>query len=358
MVVDFQEPGRASAGLLEALLEASDGASSGGAIFAWVNASGAIALLDDVVFVRFLAAGDFDLVVGVDSITDEAALNTLQARVDRHDRLTARAFVHQAAGLFHPKLAWFCHPGGKLRLVVGSGNLTMGGLKNNWEAFVVADLQGDDAAAALDRLNGWLDAERKKLRPLDDPDARARAAANTGRETDLRRLGAAPPAPPTPPGATYEVLVAELPKGDRWKQANFNRFNYEDFFGARIGSQVRVALYHVDDAGNFGDVEVRPSVEVRSQNYRFELEAASGLAYPTQDVGRPIAVFVRVAASTFVYRLVMPGDASYAALLTFVESRAPTNLSPARMRRIRTTVAELRSAWPASPLWSASLEDL
>jgi len=43
---------------------------------------------------------------------------------------------------------------------------------------------------------------------------------------------------------------------------------------------------------------------VRSQNYRFELEAAAGLPYPTS--GRPIGIFIRLSTRMFIYKIFMP----------------------------------------------------
>jgi len=118
------------------------------------------------------------------------------------------------------------------------------------------------------------------------------------------------------------------------------------FFGARRGTLRRVGLQHVGADGCLGDIENRPNVAVKSHNYRFELDAASGLAYPTRR--RPIGVFVRVAARTFRYRLLMPGDQYYSVVQVFLAKRWSGNTG--RMRRISVAVEELRRAWPDSPL--------
>ncbi len=106
------------------------------------------------------------------------------------------------------------------------------------------------------------------------------------------------------------MLVAEIPKaGNRWAQANFDLANYEGFFGAKVGSQRRISLHHVDASGALGEVESRPSVEVASQNYRFELAAARGRDYPSE--GSPIGVFLRLGTGEFLYALLLPGEAGY-----------------------------------------------
>lgn len=102
------------------------------------------------------------------------------------------------------------------------------------------------------------------------------------------------------------VLFAEIPRsGNRWNQANFDVNTFESFFGATAGdNSQRILLRNVESTRTLGDVEVRPSVSVRSQNYRFELEAAAGLPYPV--AGRPIGVFIRLSTRMFIYKIFMP----------------------------------------------------
>ncbi len=94
----------------------------------------------------------------------------------------------------------------------------------------------------------------------------------------------------------------------------------------------------------------RPPVAVKSQNYRFELAAASGREYP--DAGRPIAVFVRMVGRTFFYRLLMPEDADYELVDAILTRWAGPEQRADRMRRERRTVGELRREWPNAPFWN------
>jgi hypothetical protein len=147
-----------------------------------------------------------------------------------------------------------------------------------------------------------------------------------------------------------EVLVAEIPRsGDRWAQANFDIETYENFFGAKVGSQRRVMLYHVDEAGDLAPVESRPSVEVASQNYRFELAAASGLPYPAK--GRPIGVFARLSTGQFMYMLLFPGDPGHAEMEQLLATSWAGRQD--RMRRLTFEASEVRDAWPECPLWTS-----
>ncbi|MGH7927736.1 MAG: hypothetical protein ACREQV_08065, partial [Candidatus Binatia bacterium] len=241
-----------------------------------------------------------------------------------------------------------------LTLIVGSGNLTMGGLRGNWEAFSVSQVEGAEAKRIRKRLSSWLKDWDGVLVPVTDPRVMERAKKNTGNERSLK--GATKKvAPETVTDEQASVLVAEIPAaGVRWSQANFDLANYEGFFGAKVGTQRRISLYSISGSGNTGEVESRPSVEVASQNYRFELAAARGLDYPSD--GRPIGAFVRLPTGQFLYMLVMPNSQHHAALKSFLDARWTGRAD--RMRRVRASVAELRSAWPKSPLWTAKLPKL
>lgn len=346
-----QTPGDAG-GMLDVLLNAASEAVAGGGIFAWTNAAGASALIDDNVFKEFLDRGSFDLVVGVDSITDPPALYFLADRSETSS-LETSAFLNDSPGMFHPKLAWFLGPDQHMTLIVGSANLTMGGLKNNWEAFSVVQLDPDEADALILQLAKWREDNEQRLRHVLDHEVLELAERNAAVNRAMRRGGSVPPEPPTPPSNVMEVLVAEIPKsGNRWAQANFDRDNYVNFFGAVVGGTRRIFLQHVADDRTLGPLESRPSVEVESQNYRFELEAARGRDYP--ETGRPIGVFIKTAEESFIYHLTMPGDPGYAELEEFLEGRA-TRQRETSMARVRATVGELKAAWPDSPLWDVDL---
>lgn len=112
------------------------------------------------------------------------------------------------------------------------------------------------------------------------------------------------------------VVVAEIGGGQRWKQVNFPISMFQDFFGATPGdSRYHINLRHVSSTSELGDVEDRQAVTVASQNYRFELGAATG-AYPSGN--RPIGVFIRVAEKNFLYHIVRPTDTIYHEVNTFL----------------------------------------
>lgn len=206
-----------------------------------------------------------------------------------------------------------------------------GGLRANWEAFTVTKLSEAEAKTIEGQWNELVSRHTEKILAPDSTEALARAAKNNIRDARPRTRRKVPKRPEDvkQDDGTVQVveakttdliapdspvLVAELPRAsDRWNQANFSLETYQGFFGAKIGAQHRILLQHVESDGHLAPLETRPSVEVRSRNFRFELQAAAHLPYPAN--GRPVAVFIRQLTGIFLYRLVLPSHtADYAAV--------------------------------------------
>jgi hypothetical protein len=343
--------------MLEAILEAAEGALSGAAVYAFASAGGAKLVVGDKGFQQFLARGRFDLVVGVDAVTNGAALDILQAATAEFPNLNVRVFLDEASGgLFHPKMCWFRRTRSS-QCLIGSSNLTVGGLRGNCEVFASTVLEGLSRRTFEAKWSAWLAFSSVRLFPTDDARVRARAVANTGIEGPTAGRQTADVIVEDPEGnilvgpgrsETNAVLIAEIPRsGDRWNQANFDVNNFQNFFGATLGRTQRIILNHIASNGRVGREEVRPSVSVRSRNYRFELDAASGLAYP--DRGRPIAVFLRTATRTFRYHLLMPGTREYNRVRNYLRNHS--QMLGNHVFRLPTTVGELiRNDFPRRTL--------
>lgn len=325
-----------SAYLLETLLERAVTARYGGAAFAWATEAGVRLLIRDTVFERFLKKYPFDLVVGVDTTTTPDALVALQDAERELKGLRVRVFISPSnASLFHPKMTWFGERDGG-SLVVGSGNLTGAGLRQNWEAYALCPLSVAETAELKGQWDAWTATHSSRLHALDSAEALARAELNRSGWGARRR--AVPTAAPLLDAQDTPVLIAEIPRsGDRWKQANFDQDNYENFFGAKVGTQRRMLFQWLRPDGTLAEVESRPSVQVISSNWRFELNAAADLDYPSS--GRPIGVFLRIAERTFLYTLSMPGDAHNAQLSAFLATNWTG--SATNMKRIRFSMADV-----------------
>jgi len=376
MPLRLQDPENSSSPyLLESVLEACENATSGGGLFAWASGTGLRLLLRDKTFTHFVKHHDFELLVGLDLVTDARALREMQLLAEDYPKITARVFLHRRAStIFHPKTCWFRRVGHGGTLVVGSGNLTVGGLRANWEAYTVTSLSEKEAQAVERDWRDLIERHTSKILEPSSTEALERAARNSVWDSRPRpkgfgpakRAGGAKKVRAAEPESGVQViaadadelisesspvLVAEIPRAStRWNQANFSLETYEKFFGAKTGRQHRILLQHVEADGSLGALETRPSVEVKSRNFRFELQAASGLPYPSQ--GRPVGVFLRQVTGLYLYRLVLPTSPDYSAIVKLL---ADLWHGPAeRMRRVITTAKELKKYWPTSPLWKVA----
>jgi len=147
------------------------------------------------------------------------------------------------------------------------------------------------------------------------------------------------------------VLIAEIGRGDRWKQVNFPIEMFESFFGARAGdNSYFIEIQHVLSNGSLEPVENRQAVTVTSGNYRFEIGAAKG-AYPNNN--RPISIFIRIGSNKFRYHLLMPKSANYLPISNYLNQKYS---GPSRhLRRITTSKAELKAISPDFPFWKTKL---
>ena len=337
----IQDPNAADATLLELLLECTENADHGAGVFSFASTGGAKLLFEDAVFSKFIRRHKFELIVGVDAITVPATLNFLQNAEMTHKKLSVRVFFHRQPGvLFHPKFCWFASRK-HARILVGSGNLTRNGLLRNWEAFSDTRLPRKEQIRLSKNWTAWRAANAALLRPAEDPEVVARAEQNEAarrrrHEEDDAELAAAPV-------EDAAVLLAEIPRGSsRWNQANFDIATFKRFFDLRPGIYRRVALFPVQRDGAVGEPELRPSVSVRSRNYRIELGQAGGLSYPEN--GRPIGLFLKIGPRRFRYRMLMPGNAEHAAASEFLDQNR--SLPANRMAREIISWAEFKAAFP------------
>jgi hypothetical protein len=299
MKLSFQDPTYPqSEYLLESVVESSLEATTGGGAFAFASTGGVKLLLEDGTFQKFLSRSAFDLVVGVDAVTNIPALNRLNACMVKHPNLSVRVFLSDTKnGLFHPKFCWFRSPKNSIFLV-GSGNLTVGGLRGNREAFSISKVDTRNSRQPHEAWSSWIAMNEERLLAPCHPDVLRRAEKNRGTEFG-RRFKNEPIIEDIAgkiivgtPQIGNAVLLAEIPKsGNRWNQANFDLETFQNYFGATPGHTQRIILTSINDEGKPGEEEIRPSVAVSSHNFRFELEAASGLAYPLKVV-QSVCLFV------------------------------------------------------------------
>jgi len=350
--LSLQMPGSASPSLLSAIAEAAASSTEIVGVFAWANRYGLTALFDMEPVRRAAARGKFRLVIGTDTVTDTRALDTARQFARTYPRARLQFVVNEGSSLFHPKFSWFGGSSG-VTAIVGSGNLTRGGLHGSWEAFATIALPSSDGLEAA--LDDWLASISPG--PLDpfDPQVVDAVVVNEGSERQLRRRVPRIPVIPDPTALAEAEswLVAELNKsrknsaGDSmFSQASFNIATFTGFFGY-AGSDFELGLIPVNVDGSLGAVEARTGRnKPASANYYFELGAAQGISYPA--VGRPIALFGRLEAGGYLYLVRLPGEPGHDELDGILSAvSAPGGL---QMRRVVVPTAELLDAWPGSPL--------
>ena len=305
--------------LVGAFLEAKEGAAA----FAWATEAGVNLIFGDTRVAKHLQDHKFTLVIGLDAVTTPSALERLaEAEKDIAGLVVKILLPHGSFGLFHPKFSWVSKAGGG-QILIGSGNLTIGGLRGNIEAFASVTLTKTDVHLVRSSWDSFITRHKEWLVPPSHKAAIERSEKNKGwslgsssKPTEQARDTAAKKADDDE--NEFEVLIAEIPRGStRWNQANFTKDIYLNYFGAEIGTQKIMLFRHLCSVGSIGELEVRPSVQVKSHNYRFELHAASGLAYPT--AGRPIGVFIRVRPRAFLYHLSMPGTDGHDELVEYLD---------------------------------------
>lgn len=394
--------------LHETLLNECVGSECGGGAYAFATKDGINLLFEDENFKTFLQNGVYSLIVGTDDITNEHAVNVLidlKKKYGKH--LIIKAYIHNGKGsTFHPKFSWFQKAEGGV-LVLGSGNLTQKGLRHNREAYSIIPYNTENMEKVTEEWVSWYTHSLPFLFDIDDPIVMTRAKQNTeqiravsvakasvkknsikqktsdeladiykNQPKDIKRPSTKVADEDTKTkkedkiditvpitdeevdiDASYwiisresDVLIAEIPRsGNRWKQANFDKNTFENYFGATCGENgaYRILLKCVNFDGSMCETEIRPSVSVSSQNYRFELDAANGLAYPS-DGNRPIAVFARVSQRDFIYTLLMPEQDGYTTVLSFISKKEKRS---AKMRRLTFSAGEVLKNVPSLSIW-------
>ena len=122
--------------LHEALIKSCSPSIIGYGAYAFASKGGIELLLKDKEFDSLLERGSYSLIIGIDGITNVASLEALNKILENKPTLDVRAFHHNNKGsLFHPKISDFKNEQGNGSLIVGSGNLTIGGLRKKQRNF-------------------------------------------------------------------------------------------------------------------------------------------------------------------------------------------------------------------------------
>ena len=336
-----------------ALVAAATGATSGFAAFAFATSSGIDTALAEPPVRKLLGSGNFQLVVGLDAITDTAAVAALKTAKAALPNASISLFYNPKGGvLFHPKTMFFRRPAGG-RCLTGSGNLTLGGLRKNWEAFWKADVSAAEAAVLEAQWTKWVADHADNLLLVDDPRVSAQAALNAKTRTKIRRAVketdvealAALEEETADAASLNPFLIAEVPK-NRPGQLDVGVNAYQGFFGVTLGKSRTFTLYQVRPDGSLAPPEARQAVTKGSRNYGFEVDALRGLHRPA--MGHFILVFERIGKSEYKYVLLQPGETGHTSVQKFLDDNYSA-LGKSK-RRKEVTRSDVFTAWPDNPL--------
>ncbi len=352
MTLTLQVPGNGNT-LHTAMVAAASRATGGFAAFAFATSTGIDTVLAEPSFRKLVGGGEFKLIIGLDAITDTAAVAAIKTAKAALPNASISMFYNPKGGvLYHPKAMFFRTPDGG-RCLTGSGNLTLGGLRNNWEAFWKAEVSAADAELLEAQWAKWAADHKDNLLAPDDPRVAAQAALNAKtrakiqkavKETDAEAL-AALEEQAAEAASLNPFLIAEVPK-NRPGQADFGIETYQGFFGVTIGKPREVTFYQVRPDGSLAPPERRHAVAVKSSNYRFEVEALSGLQHPS--IGHFILVFERIGKSEYRYVLLKPGEAGHTNVQKFLNDNY--FVSGNSKRRVVVTQSDVQTAWTDNPL--------
>jgi HKD family nuclease len=217
--------------------------------------------------------GDIEFVVGLDfHTTDAESLRALHVRAEAGSRLRLYCYGEPAdgRGTYHPKL-YLLEKGQTVTAIVGSSNLTEGGLRSNVEVNVALDFDVETQEARA--LRGIYDRIKYQLtRFAPDADyigayaeavkrARARAEAATREDAasraiasvrDRERVLPTPVGPDRVLGGWQKLVLAKLPPGDfkgidLYQHArDFQRFYPEN---RNVEAKIRQVLQQLRDLG-------------------------------------------------------------------------------------------------------------
>jgi hypothetical protein len=336
-------------------------------IYSWTTAKTLSKIfIEDPDINDFLKKGKVDLVIGLDAITTDYALQKLMELNTDFDGFESRVFHNDISDLFHPKISHFEFETGEHVLLVGSGNFTLTGLQTNIEAYTITS----GTLEELSSISIWDEFLEFHATRIKEIDQEAIDIAKENRVRFVRKKKLVEAEVDAEEEVTEEevqeeieeiietplqarltensrVLVAQVPRAStRWRQVHYNAAVIEQFFQARADSHQRIFLKEVKLDGSFGPDEVRPVIYSKA-NKNYKIEVSSRLDYDYPDHGTPIIVLREVGVRNFLYILILPGDLPYHSLLTFLEENESVGKG---LRRIITNSAELTNIWKNCPL--------
>ena len=296
----------------------------------------------------------------------QEALITLQELEKQYPKFKIRVFLNSYNNVFHPKVSHFTDTNGNSTFVVGSGNLTPGGLSNNFEAFSTIIGNENEFIPVRSMWDDFVERHEDIIVPIDDnviEIAKHNFVSRKEKEKDIKTIQIETDQRRKIIGKKYPsikqrvrarkkisepILIARIPKaGGRWRQVHYNRDVIDSFFNIKPNSSQRAFLTEYSLDGTIGDEEIRPLVFSQSnRNLKIEISGRQGEHYPTGNFP-PIIVLKKVGVRTFHYTVLMPKDTPYRKIYDYTETIPSIGKG---LKRVVVDSNTLSSIWPNCPL--------
>lgn len=297
-------------------------------------------------------AKELHWIVGVDAVTTAEALSCLRRLQDvSQGRCSIRAFSSVPGSLFHPKLFIFERADGSGDVLIGSNNLTPGGLESNTEIAVLFENLSPAELAEWDYIWQQASAMQSALSDIDneliaqisyqrqrEPQRRRRVAMRVEEEPESSVVGT-------------RVLVRYVAgAGDRTSQVHFSLGKVQDFFGLRPGDTGEISLQMVQPGEGLGRIERgrRLVFSLVNRNARIEMGGLRHrLPHDYPSSGRAILIIQGVESNHYRYMMLSPGEPGYEQLRDHLDSVPQHGLA---LKEDILTLGELLAIWPSYPV--------
>lgn len=329
----------------------------GGGAFAFVSEQGISLLFDSVEFSDFMArGGQYTLIVGTDSITNSQAIRKLTELAGKYNQLTVYVHVSSGNTIFHPKLSWCTSATFSGCVVIGSANLTVRGLLNNWEAICNFPMTCREMCEDIRaKWQHWVDLLHAsgELYHLDAAEVESATSNNSFVRTYKMKT-------PERNINGDELLIMEMPKGRKGKntysQVNFGKELFETYFNVTNDEMYRFIGVSPDvDNDELANVELRPPVvKLISTNYNFELSLPKG-HYGYRNA--PIGLFYKVSNKTYKYTFIAPTSILHSIFSQWLAAHVPVKGNKTRRKIIKSSVLidESKASCGDEPLKTTAL---
>jgi hypothetical protein len=258
-------------------------------------------------------------IVGAESITSADALLRLRDLESMSGgRCSVLVSADPVGGLFHPKVFMFERPGGGGAVLIGSNNVTSGGLEENIEASVLLDNMSPKEMEPWRQV--WLRAMAlgHRLCPItNDLISEVREERRRQRRARRPRRAREEIEPELVQGNPRILIRYVARAGGRTSQVHFSRRIVEQFFGLRPGDGGTIDIQMVQPGQPPGRLEAgrRLVFSQTNRNPKIEMEGVRRSLPPDYPAGGYAILLVQeVERGRYRYMILLPTDPGYTAL--------------------------------------------